>query len=245
MTVIILAGGYATRMGNLVEDLPKPLLPIAPNKSCLSTILGEFKGAGPRYVASNEAFYLKYHFYLEGRRGMDNVVLISDGSLKKEKKRGAVGTLLRAVERLGLVRDIFVVAGDNLWGFDTKSFIEHCRAAPFSVIALKKFEDKSKIAKKLGCAHIGEGGFITEFEEKPENPKSDLASTAIYHFKQDALSYLSDYVATGGKDNIGGFLSYLLDKGVKLKGFIFDEHWFDIGTPENYKEAKEYYKKKK
>ena len=79
-----------------------------------------------------------------------------------------------------------------------------------------------------------------DFEEKPLNPKSTLASTACYIFSKNDLHMIPMLRKEGKADNSGDLVKWLVEHS-EVNGFVFTEHWFDVGTLEMLKEADEMY----
>ena len=89
-------------------------------------------------------------------------------------------------------------------------------------------------AKNFGVVTV-EGGRITSFREKPENPDTSLISIACYVFPRRVLGDLKEFCARGTKDNLGDFIRYLLNI-LPVYPYIFSGTWFDIGNENDYKE---------
>ena len=83
---------------------------------------------------------------------------------------------------------------------------------------------------------------MIDFEEKPAEPKSTLAATACYVFHKEDLKHVEAAVENGKADNPGDLVKYLV-KESEVHGFVFDHHWFDIGSMEGLKQAEEVYRK--
>ena len=86
---------------------------------------------------------------------------------------------------------------------------------------------------------------MTDFEEKPQAPKSTLISTGIYFFPKDKVAGLHEYVnLKGAKLDAPGYYIRWLSANDKVYGFSFSEKWYDIGDLESYNRANEEYAKK-
>ena len=73
--------------------------------------------------------------------------------------------------------------------------------------------------------------------EKPPNPRSTLAATAIYLWKREHLPLLEQYAAGGSNMDAPGHYIQWLTKQVDVYGFRIPGRWMDIGTPAQYEEA--------
>ena len=87
--------------------------------------------------------------------------------------------------------------------------------------------DRSK-AKEAGVVKL-EGNRIVEFYEKPSEPPSSLVAIACYILPAAVFQHLSDYCAGQARDNLGSFITYLIEKK-NVYAFTFEGEWFDIGT---------------
>src|SRR5205807_958858 len=97
-----------------------------------------------------------------------------------DDRLGAIGDLAFTVDRAGLVdEDLFVVAGDNLIGYSLPDYVEFWREKGGSAIALQQVGDRD-LLKHYGVVELDEDDRVVGFEEKPNEPKSDLAATAAY-----------------------------------------------------------------
>ena len=109
-------------------------------------------------------------------------------------------------------------------------------------MAFYDLKDLDKVRKRFGVG-IMEGSKVIDFEEKPAQPKSSLAATACYVFKKDDLKLVEAAIERGYADNSGDLVRWLV-KQSSMNGFVFDEHWFDIGSHESLQEADEFYRSK-
>jgi glucose-1-phosphate thymidylyltransferase len=100
-------------------------------------------------------------------------------------------------------------------------------------------------AKRYGVVSIDKSGRVTEFEEKPQAPKSTLISTGIYYFPREHVSGIGNYLKTEGTKNDapGYYIKWLVANG-KVYGFPFSQKWYDIGDIESYKKADGEYMRK-
>ena len=93
------------------------------------------------------------------------------------------------------------------------------------------------MARRHGCVLLDAAGRIVDFEEKPERPKSNIASLAVYLLTMAAQRLLGDYLRDGGnRDAPGHFLSWLT-RATTVYGYVTDGHGYYVGTPESYAEA--------
>ena len=89
-------------------------------------------------------------------------------------------------------------------------------------------------ASRMGILAMEEGGRIVEWQEKPQQPKSDLASMGVYVFSKRALRRWLDESRV---DFGGNVIPAMIDGGARVFGYRFDGYWQDVGTIQSYWEA--------
>ena len=188
-------------------------------------------------IVTNNKFFNEFRNWRRKFSFSKSIKIVNDETNSDDDKLGAVGDIGFAVKKEKIEDDVFVVGGDNLFKFDLRELFELFKEKKASVIALYDVEDKSIAAGKYGVVEIDENNKITALEEKPENPKTSLVSTACYIFNGEDIEELKKSLAEGGKhDNLGDFIRWLVEKK-ELYGLIFKEKWFDIGSKDQLKEA--------
>ena len=107
---------------------------------------------------------------------------------------------------------------------------------------LYDMKDKERVRGKYGALEIDSDLKIINSEEKPENPRSTLISTACYIFTKEDLALIDDYLAAGNNpDAIGFFVSWLCKRST-LYGLVHSGLWFDIGSFDDYERANAVYR---
>ena len=86
-------------------------------------------------------------------------------------------------------------------------------------------------AHRFGILALDENDAVTEWQEKPKQPKSDLASLGIYVFSKRALLH---WLTEDRPDFGGNVIPAMLDGGARVFGYRFDGYWQDVGTVESY-----------
>ncbi len=228
MKVLIMAGGYATRLWPITKDNPKALLPVG-EKRIIDYILEKVLRLDlPVYISTNRFF--ESHFKPVAEEY--GVELIVEDTLHEEEKLGTIGAMKKAVEELGL-DDYLVIAGDNLFSFSLEEFLG--RYGGETLIAVYDVGDL-ELAKRYGVVVL-EGDKVVTFEEKPAQPRSTLISTGVYVFPKRAMELLDGYLSNGNRDSPGYFVQWLLKRGEPIKAYRFSEYWYDIGSADSYLEA--------
>ena len=245
MKALILAAGYAVRLGTLTSNRPKPLLEIN-KRSMLDRILDkifDIKEIGSIYIVTNNRFFENFDKWLKASRYKAKTSLINDGSNTNETRLGAIRDLELAIKERSIDEDLLVVAGDNLFDMGMKKFLKFAKSkSDGATIALHDIKSLQS-AKNFGVINLDENDRVIEFEEKPDNPKSTLVSTGIYYFPKNRLPLIEEYVKMQVKlpDAPGYYISWA-SKMDKVYGYVFLEDWYDIGSVESYEKADKEYK---
>ena len=229
-TVLILAGGFATRLWPLTEKRAKPLLPLA-GKPLVQHILDKIPADFPVIISTNQAFQDDFEGLAATFPGRDIRVFIEDSASDKSKK-GALGATALVLEHYRIDTPLLLIAGDNYFGFDLQAFLDSYQGNTL----LASYDTQSlQHAKQFGVLTV-DGTRLTSFVEKPEDPPSTLISTGCYLFSPDHFPEIREYAAIS-KDNLGGIFEHLLGKQAEIDVFAFQEDWIDIGSFESYLEA--------
>ena len=232
MKSIILCGGYGTRLYPLTLNKPKSLLPVN-GKPLLDYIVEKIpKNIDEIILLSNSKFYELFSIWSKNYGG--KIKLVDDGTFTNETRIGAISGLELAIGEKNITDDVLVISGDNLFDFKLDNFISFFRGAKSTSIGVYKPDRKE--LKKFGVVEVNNCKVVS-FEEKPQNPKSDLASIGIYIFTKDDLEKIKKYSKIGKPKDAPGFLiKDLVENGDDVFAFEFTGRWFDIGSREVYEE---------
>ncbi len=239
MKAIILAAGYATRLYPLTLNKPKPLLDIG-GKPLVERIIekiNEIQEITDIYIVTNNKFYAPFLTWNSQYKSKKNCLIINDNTLSNNERLGAIGDINFVINKEKIAEDVLIIAGDNLFEDSLLNLVDFFNKKKSSIVAVQDLKDKSLLAKKFGTVVVDENFKIIDFQEKPEKPKSSLASTAIYLFRKNDLLELKQYVNQKETlDNTGDFIKYLSSKK-NIYVFILEKKWYDIGGIEELKEA--------
>ena len=243
MKALILAAGYAVRLYPLTEQQAKPLLKVGGKAIIDYTLekLSEVPEIKDVFVITNDRFYDNFVQWKKGYSNNLNIVIINDGTKNNEDRLGAIGDLHLVLQQQHINEDLLVIAGDNLFQFSLKDFVSFFNQEKSTVVAFHDFKNVETIKGKYGVGVL-DGHNLIEFEEKPLNPSSTLVSTACYLFTAADLPLIQDLIRCGKVDAPGYLIRWLLQKS-RVRGFVFDEQWFDVGSFESLKEAEEVYRR--
>jgi len=243
MKTIILAAGYATRLYPLTENKPKPLLEIGgrPIIEHIIKKIEKIEEIDEIFIVTNAKFYENFERWLESFKSLKKIKIINDRTTSNEDRLGSLGDVNFVIEQENIKESVLIVAGDNLFEFSLKEFVDSYKEHNKSAVALYDVQDK-EIAKLYGIVGVNEGGKMIEFEEKPSEPKSTLASTGVYIYPSHVLPMLQEFVKKyKNSDKAGNFLEWL-HKREHVYCYITKERWFDIGDLEQLEKARKEFK---
>ena len=228
--VIILAGGYATRLRPLTFTKPKPLLPIL-NKPALDWLLDLVAPVKPRSVYVSVRYMselIEKHINSKWTSRGLNVVVV-----KEDKPLGDGGPISWINRLHGLDEEFIVINGDIFTNANIAELLKaHRDNDAVATVALTQVSDVSQ----YGVAVVDERGLIREFVEKPEigRAPSNLVNAGIYVFRRDALKY---FPKPGEYAKIALDVLPRLIKDKLLYGYVIKGFWYDIGTVQSYIDA--------
>jgi len=238
MNALILAAGYATRLYPLTLNKAKPLLEVGgkPIIEWLVDNLRTIPTLRTTYIVTNAKFANDFQNWAneyESRKGESGskIKIINDGSESDDDKLGAIGDINLVLTHEHLeVDDLLVIAGDNLFDQPLADFAKTVKESA-AAVAVYDVGDLEAM-KKYGTVTIDNKGVITTFEEKPEKPKSTLASVALYYYSREVLPLFKTYLADGNNpDQPGRFLQWLYTRK-PVSTFQIKGRWLDIGSKE-------------
>jgi glucose-1-phosphate thymidylyltransferase len=240
MKAVILAAGYATRLAPLTDSIPKPLLPLAgrPMLDYLLERVEAVEDIDGVYVVTNARFAGDFAAWGSQRSGRFGVHVLNDGTTSNEDRLGAIGDIRFAIEEAGLAgEELLVVAGDNLIEYSFEDFVRFWRGkGDGAAIAVHRITDPELI-KHYGVAELDADDRVVGLEEKPAEPRGDLAATAAYLYRPEDAALIGPYLDEGNPpDAPGNFVVWLYARA-PVYGFRFEGGWMDIGDPEQLLEA--------
>lgn len=247
MNVLILAAGYATRLYPLTLTKAKPLLEVA-GKPMIEWVLDNLAPVPDIetvYVVTNNKFAKDFEAWAaqyKSRQPKVSFQVVNDGSMSDADKLGAIGDINLVLAREDLSRsDLIVVAGDNLFSEPLTEFVAHAKGSQ-ATLATYDVGNLEAI-KKYSSITVNDDGVITEFEEKPAQPKSTLTGIALYYYAPETVALFTTYLAAGNNpDQPGRFMQWLYTRR-PIKTFQITGTWFDIGSKETLEEANKVFAK--
>lgn len=243
MKTIVIAAGYATRLGELTKNFPKPLLKIG-DKTILGRLLDDIDPIADideHIVITNHRFAPIFEDWAKEQHYRKPIRIVDDGTSTNETRLGAVGDLLFAMEQLALDDDLLVVAADNLLFFHFQSFVNFAKEKQTSCIMYHEQPSIEKL-QRTGVVVLDENNRVLEMAEKPLQPKTHHAVPPFYIYLRKDFDLIRHCLENGcGNDAPGNLAHYLVDH-TNMHAWPMDGGRFDIGSLDTYYEACEKFK---
>ena len=240
MKNIVIAAGYATRLGELTKNFPKPLLKIG-ERSILERMLDDIDTIADideHIVITNHKFAPHFETWRQemGDKYKKPITIVDDGTETNDTRLGAVCDLLFALDKLHIDDDLLVVAADNILFFSFQEFVDFAKQKGTSCIMCHEQASIEKL-QRTGVVELDANGKVLGMEEKPEVPKSHWAVPPFYIYLKKDLDLVRGSVAHGcGKDAPGNLAHYMVDH-TQVHAWPMSAGRFDIGSLDTYKEA--------
>ena len=191
MKAIILAAGYATRLYPLTKNFPKALLPIA-DKPIINYLLDELETLpelNQVHVVSNHRFIGHFENWLNElnqakRYERLHIQVWDDGTSNDETKLGAVGDSQFVIDQAKLDDELLVAAADNFFTFPLIQFYNDFKSHQCDTLCAARMTDLNSL-RRMAVATLDENRKVLNLEEKPEQPKSDIAVYALYLYRRE------------------------------------------------------------
>lgn len=247
---MLLAGGQGSRLGVLTSKIAKPAVPYGgkyriidfPLSNCANSgidtvgILTQYKPLELNdYVGSGKPWDL------DRTSGGVHILPPYQGQQGGNWYKGTANAIYQNIEFIERYNPeyVLVLSGDHIYKMDYSKMIKaHEEAKAACTIAV--LEVTMEEASRFGIMNTKEDGTIYEFEEKPKNPKSNLASMGIYVFTWQKLKkYLTEDESNPSSSNDFGkdVIPSMLNSGELLKVYRFNDYWKDVGTVNSLWEA--------
>lgn len=250
MVAMLLAGGQGSRLKSLTDDIAKPAVPFGGKYRIIDFALSNASNsniADIGILTQYKPFVLNSHMGIGTAWDYDR----NEGGLRilspfesEDGGRWYIGTANAIYENIDYLDDVdpeyvLVLSGDHIYKMDYNDLLDsHIeKGADVSIAVMEVPWDE---APRFGIINTGENQIIEEFDEKPENPKNNLASMGIYIFNWKLLrEYLIlDHNDPETNHDFGkNILPRMLNDGKKMFAWPFDGYWKDVGTVQSYWEA--------
>lgn len=243
---MILAGGQGSRLGKLTENIAKPAVSFGGNYRMIDFALSNSANSNINTVGvitQYRPLILNEHVGDGSSWGLNRhdggaTILQPYSSVDGEKFfEGTAHAIYQNMDYIDLHDPEYVVilSGDHIYKMDYEKMVEyHKEKNALLTIAVREVPWEE--ASRFGIMNTDDTGRIVEFEEKPEKPKSNLASMGVYVFSWARLrKYLKDGVDKGRQmDDFGhDVIPAYLRNSEAVYAYSFDGYWKDVGTIES------------
>ncbi len=241
---MLLAGGQGSRLYALTQQAAKPSVPFGGKYRIIDFPLSNCANSGIDTVGVLTQYRpLQLNSYIGSGQPWD--LDVADGGVyilppylgANEQGSWFSGTANAIYQNIGFIEhydpeNVLILSGDHIYKMDyadmLREHLAHDAACTIAVLQVSMEE-----ATRFGIMNLREDGYVGEFEEKPKQPKSDLASMGIYIFNWKKLrKYLIEDEAdpTSSKDFGKNIIPKMLAAGEKLWPYRFQGYWRDVGT---------------
>ena len=249
MLAMILAGGRGSRLHDLTNKVAKPAVSYGGKYRIVDFPLSNCANSGVDVVGvltQYESIQLNSYVAAGGRWGLDaknsGVYVLPPREKADENLNVYRGTADAISQNIDFIDKfdpeyVLVLSGDHIYKMNyDKMLAAHKEAKADATIAVIGVPMKE--ASRFGIMNTDESGRIVEFEEKPEHPKSNLASMGIYIFSWKALR--ESLIALKDQSNCDfgkHIIPWLKERGDRMAAYEFKGYWKDVGTLGSYWEA--------
>lgn len=250
MIAMILAGGQGTRLGVLTKQTAKPAVPFGGKYRIIDFALSNCANSGIKnigVVTQYQPLELNEHigkgaaWGLTSRSGGATILQPYSSSDGEKWFKGTANAIYQNISYIDSLdpKYVLILSGDHIYKMDYAAMLEdHIKNKASLTVGVIPVPMKE--ASRFGIMNTDQNGRIIEFEEKPAQPKSNLASMGIYIFNWETLRrYLVEDQAKNremedfGKNVIPAYLS----NAENCFAYSFEGYWKDVGTIESLWEA--------
>ena len=247
---MLLAGGQGSRLYVLTGDMAKPAVPFGGKYRIIDFPLSNCTNSGIDTVGVLTQYRpLELNSYigsgqpwdLDGSTGGVHILPPYQGAKGGTWYKGTANAIY---QNLGFIdmhdpEYVVILSGDHIYKMDYSDMLARHKAAN-AACTISVMEVPWAEAPRFGIMSVDGDDMITEFAEKPKEPKSNLASMGIYVFSWKALrQYLIDDENTEGSENDFGknIIPSMLANNERMAAYRFAGYWKDVGTLESLWDA--------
>lgn len=247
---MILAGGQGTRLGILTKDIAKPAVPFGGKYRIIDFTLSNCSNSGIDTVGiltQYQPLILNSHIGIGAPWDLDRKnggVSILPPHTKQSGGNWYKGTADAIYQNMNFIDNfnpdyVLILSGDHIYKMNYSKMLSFHKEKKADV-TIAVFQVPMEEANRFGIMNTRDDDSIFEFEEKPKNPKSNLASMGIYIFNWSILKkYLKDDQMDKQSQNDFGknIIPNMLNSGKYMYAYAFEGYWKDVGTVESLWQA--------
>jgi glucose-1-phosphate adenylyltransferase len=250
VVAMLLAGGQGSRLKTLTKKVAKPAVPFGGKYRIIDFALSNAANSGIDDIGiltQYKPYLLNSHIGIGSSwdydRNMGGLRILPPFT-SEDGGRWYTGTANAVFENIDFLDEmdpeyVLILSGDHIYKMDYSQLL-HAHKEKGADVSIAVMEVPWEDASRFGIVNVDEENKIVEFEEKPENPKNNMASMGIYMFNWNELrEYLIKDDENPDSDNDFGknVLPMMLEEGKKMYAWLFDGYWKDVGTVKSYWEA--------
>lgn len=250
IVAMILAGGQGSRLGLMTKRMAKPAVPFGGKYRIIDFALSNCSNSGIDTVGILTQYkpqVLNSHIGIGTPWDLDRVhggIAMLPPYMTEAGGDWYKGTANAVYQNMNFLDEynpdyVLMLSGDHIYKMDYRVMLKaHKKNNADATIAV--IDVPIEEASRFGIMNTDENMQITEFEEKPKNPKSTLASMGIYIFSYPKLrQYLIEDAQNPNSDYDFGknIIPNMLNNGEKLFAYRYEGYWKDVGTIESYWET--------
>ena len=246
MIAMLLAGGQGSRLGVLTEKVAKPAVAFGgkyriidfPLSNCINSGI-DTVGVLTQYQPLNTHIGIGIPWDLDRNEGGVTVLPPYEKNTSSEWYTGTANAIYQNLDYMEQYNPdyVLILSGDHIYKMDYEIMLNYHKANKAD-ITIACMPVPIEEANRFGIMVTDESGRVTEFEEKPEKPSSNLASMGIYIFSWKVLKEALIALKEQSNCDFGKhILPYCKDKGQRLFAYEYNGYWKDVGTLGSYWEA--------
>ena len=248
MIAMLLAGGQGSRLGVLTSKVAKPAVAFGgkyriidfPLSNCINSGI-DTVGVLTQYQPLRLNTHIGIGIPWDLDRNVGGVTILPpyEKSTSSEWYTGTANAIYQNLDYMELYNPdyVLILSGDHIYKMDYEIMLDYHKASNADV-TIAAMPVPMEEASRFGILITDEDNRITEFEEKPANPRSNLASMGIYIFSWKALK--EALIANEDVENCDfgmHVIPYCFDQGERIFAYEYNGYWKDVGTLGSYWEA--------
>ena len=250
MIAMILAGGQGSRLKQLTKMIAKPAVPFGGKYRIIDFSLSNCSnsnidtvGVLTQYqpLALNSHIGIGAPWDLDRRDGGVSMLAPYQSEDGGNWYNGTADAIYQNTNYIDSYDPeyVLILSGDHIYKMDYSKMLDYHKEKG-SDVTIAVLEVSREEASRFGMMNTREDDSIFEFEEKPENPKSNLASMGVYIFNWSVLKQLlkADNLDKSSSNDFGkNIIPKMIKNNQKLFAYPFKGYWRDVGTIESFWEA--------
>ncbi|MFW5648246.1 MAG: glucose-1-phosphate adenylyltransferase [Candidatus Alkaliphilus sp. MAG34] len=250
VVAMLLAGGQGSRLKLLTQELAKPAVCFGGKYRIIDFTLSNATNSGIDNIGiltQYKPFELNAHIGIGECWDFDRItggLRILPPFMREAKGDWYTGTANAIYQNIEYIDNldakyVLVLSADHIYKMDYRKLLKY-HIEMDADVTIATIEVPWREAHKFGILNVDSNNRIVEFDEKPKNPKNNMASMGIYMFNWEILKYYlkKDSKIRKSEHDFGkNVLPLMLNEGNRMYAWAFKGYWKDVGTIRSYWEA--------